>query len=114
MRDDGSYTDSEWDTIINEGGMESIPSVFGIEYGSQPSRSTPSTAYAWLCSAAGLVLLVPSFIGFGLAVRCIRRGNRWGWLALAGSVLSVVVFLWLVARLGLDDPPIRPSRPVGG
>lgn len=114
MRDDGSYTDGEWDTIINEGGADVIPSVFGIEYGEQIPRSTPSTSYSWLCSAIGLVLLLPSFVGLGLAIRCIRRGNRWGWLALAGAVASIVLFVWMIAVLGLNDPePVR-SPLVGG
>ena len=100
MRSDGSYTDDEWATVINEGGAESIPSVFGIEYGSQIPRSTPSTGYAWLCSAVGLVLFVPSFVGVALAIRCIRRGNRWGWLALAGAVASIGLFVGLALTVG--------------
>jgi len=98
--EDGRFSETDWESIYTEGGAGAIPSGFGIEYGDQPARSTPSTGYAWLCSGIGLFLLVPSFVGFGLAVRCIRHGNRWGWLAVAGAVASVAGYAWMFAEFG--------------
>lgn len=99
MREDGTYSDDDWNTIYTEGGAGVIPSYLGGQYRRPRYRPYPTTGYAWLCSFLGIFLFVPSLIALGLAVRAIAGGNAWGWLAAAGAVSSIVGFLWLSAAV---------------